>query len=176
MSANIKKNDQIDLKPGDSRIGPIIMITIGLLALVASFAESSLFGLLILPMLGLFFLVWGFMSHRFGLVVPGCILTGLGTPLFLGVRTFNLDGEDLGGAIIVGLSLGFVAITLIALLMHEKRTLWPLIPAAILGTMGVALMAGGDALNLVVILGRLWPIILVVIGGYLLLKPRERTD
>lgn len=176
MATDIKKNDEMDSKPGDERIGPIIMIVIGIVALIAMLTESEVAGLLILPALGLIFLIWGFLSRRFGLVVPGCILTGLGVPLFFGRQTFGLDGEDLGGLIILGLGLGFVAMTLIAPMMREKRLLWPLIPGAILALMGVLLMIGGEALNVLATVGRFWPVILLVIGVYLLLKPREERQ
>ncbi len=176
MATHIKNNDQIDMKPGDERIGPVIMIVIGVLALIAMLTESEVVGLLILPALGLVFLVWGFMSHRFGLVVPGCILTGIGVPVFLSEQVLNISGEDTGGLVVLGLGLGFAAMTLIAPMMREKRLLWPLIPAAILGIVGVLLIIGGEALKVLETAGRFWPVILLVIGVYLLLKPREHTQ
>ena len=60
--------------------GGLILIAIGLIALVGQFVTISLpadFGLLIVPGLGALFLVWGILTRKAGLVIPGGILSGV---------------------------------------------------------------------------------------------------
>jgi hypothetical protein len=174
MTAKVKHNEQPSLDSRERNFGPILLIVIGVLALLLNLFQVTAFGLLILPVIGLLFLGWGIYADRFPMMIPGSILTGLGGALFIGVQLLHMGGSELGGLLMLGLSLGFVAIAIIAPLMGQRRHLWPLIPAAVLGVVAVALLA--DNLNLLVWLGSAWPLILIVIGVYLLVKKRGQSQ
>lgn len=171
LNVNIKHNEQPLLDPHERNFGPILLIVIGALALLLNVFQVTAFGLLILPVIGLLFLGWGIYAHRFPMMIPGSILAGMGGALFIGVQLLHMGGPELGGLLMLGLSLGFAAITLIAPLMGQHSHLWPLIPAAVLGLIAGVLLANN--MNLLVVLGSAWPLILIAGGIYLLLKKSE---
>jgi hypothetical protein len=172
MSEKIKHDEKFE--PRDQRFGGLLLIGVGLLVLLANVTRADLFGNLVLPGLGIIFLVWAFYTHRIGFAIPGCILTGLGVGVLITQRVPSLAGELSGGVIVLGLAAGFLGITLITPLFNEKRAWWGLIPGGILGLVGLLLIIGGDALRWLELLGYLWPLILVVIGVYILFGPRFR--
>ncbi|TMC02880.1 MAG: hypothetical protein E6J35_08105 [Chloroflexi bacterium] len=106
-------------------------------------------------------------TRRYGLLIPAGILTGLGAGILL---------EDFGATrepVALGLGLGFLAIygvDLIALRSPERARWWPLIPGAILTVIAGAGGAFGDEGGRALQQG--WPVVLIVIGGWLLLRRR----
>jgi hypothetical protein len=109
--------------------------------------------------LGAAFLVGYFRSRAYGLLVAGCILLGLGFGA-VGERS-SIDFTNFSS---FGIGLGFLAIFVIDTMYRGSTHWWPLIPGGILLVMSV-----GDlrALRLLV---RGWPLILVLIGVFLLLR------
>ncbi|MBZ0286891.1 MAG: hypothetical protein K8I30_04705 [Anaerolineae bacterium] len=172
MSEKNKRDDE--LEPRDRNFGGILLIGIGLLVLLINLTKSDVFGVLILPVLGIIFLAWGFYTHRIGFAIPGCILTGLGLGVFIITRDLGLTGDTQGGIVVLGLAAGFAAITLITPYFGEKRAWWALVPGGILGLVGVLLVIGGDAMRWLEAIGYLWPLILVAIGVYILFGKRLR--
>ncbi len=176
MSENVNKDEKPVEDPRDKYFGAFILIAIGLLALVANLTQSELLGVLIVPMLGLIFLAWGLFSRRFEFIIPGCILSGIGFSILLSIEILKLQETVAGGVVILGLALGFVAITFISTFISPHRHFWALIPGAVLGVVGVLLLIGGDAMKLLTILGQFWPVILVAIGVYVLIQPKKRIQ
>ncbi|MEO8606274.1 MAG: hypothetical protein ABI690_00205 [Chloroflexota bacterium] len=172
MSEKVKRD--AELEPRDRSFGGILLISIGLLVLLVNLTRSDIFGVLILPALGVIFLAWAFYTRRIGFAIPGCILTGLGAGLLLVTRVPSLAGESGGGVIVLGLAAGFLGITLISPFFGEKRAWWGVVPGGILGLVGALLLIGGDALRGLELIGYLWPLILVAIGVYILFGHRFR--
>src|SRR5438309_11453802 len=121
----------------------------------------------IVLVIGLVFVAAYAATRRYGLLIPAGILTGLGAGILL---------EDLGVTrepVVLGLGLGFLAIygvDVVARRSPPRAPWWPLIPGAILiavaGAGGAFGDEGGRAIQ------QAWPIILVVIGAWLLLRDR----
>ncbi len=106
-------------------------------------------------------------TRRYGLLIPAGILTGLGAGILL--EDFGVTPE----AVVLGLGLGFLAIygvDLIARRSRERARWWPLIPGAILTVIAGAGGAFGDEGGRAIQQG--WPVVLIVIGGWLLLRRR----
>ena len=117
--------------------------------------------------LGLIFLVSYFVSKRYGLLVPGGVLTGLGLGEILdpSVRAFG-DGEQLG------LGAGFLAIYFIALAYQRNTHWWPLIPGGFLILSGLDLTEEAAEY-----LFDNWPLMLVLVGVFLVIAGlRSRRD
>jgi hypothetical protein len=172
MTDKVKRDEE--LAPRDRNFTGLLLVGIGLFVLLLNLTRSELFGVLVLPALGVIFLAWAFYTRRFGVAVPGCNLLGLGIPIVLTQNHSTLKDENSGGLFVLGLAVGFVAITFIAPLFGEKRAWWALVPGGILGLVGVLLIIGGDALRWLEVLGYLWPLILVAIGVYILFGHRLR--
>ena len=114
----------------------------------------------------IFFLVGGaflaayFYRREFGLLVPACLICGMGVGM-LGEDTFFRGYH----ATLVGLGIGFVAITLIALLYQGRFHAWPLIPGVVLLLLGIP---HTDRILHHALTN--WPLILVALGVLILVR------
>jgi hypothetical protein len=106
-------------------------------------------------------------TRRYGLLIPAGIMTGLGAGILL---------EDIGAKgepAMLGLGLGFLAIYAVDALTSGARApgrWWPLIPGAIItviaGASGTFGQEGARAIE------QGWPILLIAVGAWLLLRRR----
>ena len=112
--------------------------------------------------LGGAFLVGYFRSRSYGLLVAGCILLGLGLGA-LGERS-SIDFRSFSQ---FGLGLGFLSIFVIDTIYRGGAHWWPLIPGGILLVTSI-----GDTRALRMLVEG-WPLILVVIGIFLLFRSRR---
>jgi hypothetical protein len=151
----------------------IALIAIGLLLVFVQAFDLNIPGWLFLGGLGLIFLVWGLLTRTFGLVIPGGVLGGIALGVFLTELPLDgMTGTASGGLFLLGFSLGWALMTLLSPLTIEHVQWWPLIPGGIMAAIGAILLLGGFGLQLLTLIGVAWPLILVVIGVYLLLKRR----
>lgn len=159
-------------------IGGLLLIGFGLLLLLNQFAELPLFDNLAIFFvlgLGLFFLLWGVVSREGGLIIPGGILTGIGTGIVLVAGPFNLeDGELSGGIFMAAFAMGWVLITLFTALFTDETQSWALIPAAVMALVSGALLIEGPFMVALEWLGRLWPLALIA-GGIAVLWGARRA-
>lgn len=130
----------------------LIVIGLGLLALqfVEGLGESVM-----LFLIGGAFIAGYFYRRSYGLLIPGCILMGIG---------LGSVGEsaliDIGGLSSVGLGVGFVAIYLIDLVYSGATHWWPLIPGGILIVQGLS--EGSRTFERLFEVG--WPLIIIFVG------------
>ncbi len=134
----------------------LILLGIGLLALQRSEGLGDAFALFLI---GGLFVAGYFYRRSYGLLIPGCILLGLGLgavgeSTFPGVSDFSQ----------LGLGAGFVAIYLLDRAFRGTTHWWPLIPGGILLLTGLATLS--EDLGRVVEVG--WPLLLVLAGLLLL--------
>ena len=148
-----------------------ILILVGLLSLVSNLPGINLHGWF-LPALGLVFLAAGIFQRKFGLLIPGGILLGIGAGSMLIEGPFHYMADPArGGLFLVVFGAGFALISLAGLLVN-RRTLWPFIPGGIMAAIGLALMAGEPGLEVLKFASFLWPIALIAFGAYLILRKR----
>lgn len=152
-----------------------VLIAVGLVSLAAQFIdlEGLSIGLLVVPTLGLIFLLAGILTHEGGWLIPGGILTGIGAGIYLiGGPYENMEGTLPPGIFLLTFAAGWGLITLLSAIFTRETLWWPLIPGGILAAIGAALAAGGAALQALEFVGRFWPLALIGFGIYLLLKRR----
>ncbi len=147
-------------------VAGIALILTGIFALIAVFTSADLFGLLFLPAIGLIFLAWGIATRHARPIVPGGILLGIGIGVLL-AHFFTAAGFH-EGIFLLCTGLGFLIITPLSRMYTTKTELWPLIPGVILAALSIVFFVGGTALATVEIIGKFWPVVLIVIGAYLL--------
>ncbi len=147
-----------------------ILIAIGVFALLQQVVHLDL-GLYFLPLLALIFLLAGVLGRRYGLIIPGGILAGIGAGALLIEGPFKyLEDPARGGVFMITFASGWLLITLASLLIG-RQILWPLIPGAFMGLFGIILLTGQNSFLSTVA----WPVILIAIGLYLVLRRRELT-
>lgn len=157
--------------PRDRVALAIVLIVIGLGSLVAQVVQPTedvggwIVGLIGLGLLGAFAY-----TRQYGYLIPGGIMTGLGGGL-IASTAMDLTGEQTGGVIVLGLGLGFLAIWVIGSIVRvPENHWWPWIPGGILTVIGIVLMIGGEAVNIL----DYWGLVIVAIG--LLVLWRAWTD
>jgi hypothetical protein len=131
----------------------LILIFLGVAFLLAQYFE---FGpALFLTLLGLAFLIPYVFTRSYGLLVPGCILAGIGLGL-----VFDRPPVSTAIAVPIGLGLGFIAIFVVHLVVARQSAYWSLIPGGVLVLVGIA--EGVPYAQVLIEKG--WPLILVLIG------------
>jgi len=141
----------------DQWVGGAVLIAIGAALLLGQYVGDA--GRFILLGLGLVLLLLFVVSRNPGALIGGGIVTGLGVGVLLATE---LQDEAAGAAVLLGLGGGFVGVWIIgSLLRMDETRIWPLIPGAIMITIGVALLAGTEYLEA---LEWLWPVIFIVLG------------
>lgn len=158
-------------------IGGIALIVIGIFAFAAQFLRSENMAVVILGGLALIFAIWGIVVRNGGLLVPAGILSGVATGIWLVQSTmFQLAEEPRGALMILSIAGGFAMITILWYLVLQEFRVWPLIVAAILALVGIAIWVGGTALQMLTWVGQAWPLILVIIGASILWKAMQRKN
>jgi len=113
-----------------------------------------------------FFLVGGaflaayLLKREYGLLIPACIIIGLGVG-----ATLDSNEDLFSHSRRLGIGLGFVAIFVIALLYERRKDWWPLIPGLILVVSSID--NGAEMMKSLFREG--WPLILVVVGVLILM-------
>ena len=134
-------------------ISGVAIISLGL-ALYFLQRTQSLGNAAVFFIVGAFFLAAYLYRRAHGLLIPACILLGLGSG-----KMFEASDWSVGDATKLGLGFGFVAIFVIALLYERRSHWWPLIPGGILILLGFP-----DTEGVVAWMFENWPLILVFIG------------
>ncbi|MBI5879106.1 MAG: hypothetical protein HZB53_15775 [Chloroflexi bacterium] len=170
MNASLNVPPPTGVRPGRGPLGGIMLIVIGLIALLWQFMPNDTIALWFMPLLGIVFLTWGLLSREVGLLVPGGILIGIGAGVLL-MREWQMPDNSMGTSAIFMLTFaaGWALITLASWFIH-KTVWWPLIVGAILALVGVGLLFGKPALPYLEMAGKLWPLILVALGVWVLFK------
>lgn len=116
--------------------------------------------------LGLSFIVIYGVTRRqqWWALIPGGVLLTLG--IALGLEPL-VPGEAFVALFFLGIALTFVLVYLIP--NQEGPMRWALIPAGILGLMGIIFLSVASSLAMLV-----WPVLLILIGGYVVLRSFRR--
>lgn len=161
-------------------IGGLLLIGIGILFLLNQFFDlpglESMAIFFVLG-LGLFFLAWGVVTREGGLIIPGGILTGIGTGIALIAGPLDLGDGDISGGVFMGaFAMGWVLITIFTALFTDETQWWALIPAAIMAIISGALLIEGPFMVALEWLGKLWPLALILGGIAMLLGARKLSS
>ncbi len=151
-----------------------ILILIGIMSLLQQVIDMSY--LIFLPGLGLIFLAWGLLARKTGLLIPGGVLAGVGLGAYLVESPFaGITDPAKGGLVLLSMAAGWGLISLLSLFTEGSGIwiFWPLIPGGILALLGGTLMAGQPGLQVLEYVGMGWPVVLIAIGLYLVLRRKD---
>lgn len=146
-------------------------------SLAACFLFTSLrlvdFVLYIATGLGISFLLWGIFTSLFGLIIPGCLLIGIGPGIYIAWGNLGQpNGLTQTGIMLVWFALGWGLITIFSRLLNENFIWWPLIPGGILAVVGCGLYIGGNPSGAATFISNTTAAGLIILGLYLLLLRR----
>lgn len=150
-----------------------ILVLVGIVSLLPRFVNLP--GTALLIVLGLVFLAWGLLTRSSGLLIPGGVLTGIFAGATLVEGPFaQLADPARGGVFLAAFACGWVLISLLSNYTESPRVgwSWPLYPAAVLGLIAGALLAGDLGLRALELVGYVWPVALIGLGLFLVFKRR----
>ena len=150
------------------RVLATVLFLVGAFAL-ADGQMSLDFGRSMPLLIGLAFLGASLVTGEWGLLVPGGIMTGLGT----GVLLQRAYGEQ--GLFFLCFAGGWLLIVVLSWLRFGKKVWWPLYPGAIMLLLGLAQLGGAEYRHWWRELRPYWPYAMIVGAAFLFFaKPRSR--
>jgi hypothetical protein len=146
-----------------------ILVAVGLLALIYTLIQNDTSGAIFLFALGVILLAWGMLQHKTEPLASGSVLLGMGAGVLLtGNGTTSANSAGHTPVLLLCVGLGFALIALLSLRFAARRFWWPLLPGGILMALSAAFFLGGVPLVVAEVIGKVWPLLLVGAGGYLL--------
>jgi hypothetical protein len=125
--------------------------------------------------IGLALLAWGLITHLVGLIIPGCLVPTIAAGVFSAWADAPALATNSGyaltqtGTMLVWFAFGWILITIVSRMSHEKLIWWPLIPGGILAMVGWGLYIGGNPGNALSFISNTGSVALIIFGAYLLL-------
>ncbi|HZW03490.1 MAG TPA: hypothetical protein VFF68_06165 [Anaerolineaceae bacterium] len=153
-----------------------ILVMVGLLVLATQFADFN--GFYFLPVLAGIFLFWALLTRTTGLLVPGGILSGISAGILLTENVVTASEPAKGGLFLLAFAGGWVLVSLLSLYTEGPRNwmAWPLIPGGIMATIGSLLLWGETGLTVLEYAGQGWPVVMIAIGLYLILRRKNPEE
>ncbi len=149
-------------------VAGLVIAGIGLFFLAGQLEPNI--GRFVTMFIGLALLAVFVVTREYGFLVPGSILTGVGIGIVLDSAA---TGEAESGVMMLAIAGGFLGIWVLGSLYRlPQNHWWPLIPGGILTLIGLVQMTRTDVAGAL----RLWPVILIVIGAFVLAKAITRRD
>jgi hypothetical protein len=143
-------------------VGPAILIVIGIAALANNLGFDSFAGNFASLAIGGAFLVAYAVSRRYGYLVPGGILTGVGVGL-VAASLLRVADADTGAYAAIGGGVGFLLIYALDLLVSGSADRWwPVIPGSLMVVAGAGMLTGNQ--ELMRQLGLWSPVLLIGLG------------
>jgi hypothetical protein len=156
-------NEVESKKAAGSRHTPIIagimLVLAGATFLAGQYVDIKIMTLA-LPMFGVLMLGAGVFRRSSGWMIPGGILTGVG----LGVLLIEDTALDEDAVLLLTIAFGFALITVLSRLFAERALYWPLIPGSLMALVGVGFLLGGVWMQVLEVIGSLWPVGLIAVG------------
>lgn len=171
---NLKKHNREGLAWG------LVLVLIGIVALAGQFVEFSWpdsWGVFFLAGLGAILLILGIVKREAGWIIPGGIISGIGWGIVAIEGPTNLfSGLEDGGVFMLSFAAGWVLITLLTAVFTDETHWWALIPGGIMALIGATVLWGGLFTNILELLGKLWPLALIIAGIGVLWNARREKN
>lgn len=157
-----------------------VIIGLGVFFLLGQFVPDI--GRSIPLLIGLIFLAAFVVRREYGLLIPGCIIAGVGVGVLLAEA---VDDQWSGAVVLLSIAGGFVAIWLVSMLLRlgdrewptgpsreaARALWWPLIPGGIMALVALVVLAEeGFESDLL----RWWPLIIIGAGVVVLASAWSR--
>lgn len=161
-----KSLDELKTNHRHELVGGGMLILLGIIFLIGQWLPEAI-GMMIPLFIGLVLLFWGVVVRHAGPIIPGGIMTGIGVGILLTEQLFPAANEAI---FLFGFAGGWVLITIMTALFTKETHWWPLIVAGIMIVVGAAATWGGFLLTLLSWAGNVWPVALILVGIYLILR------
>ena len=118
------------------------LIVSGVMFLLARYFQIPWLSLLIVPMFGIAFLIAGITRKQIGLLIPGCILIGLGVGAFILLAPFfNLETIQKYGYLIAAFGMSWLVVAGLIYFYKREIAWWAVLISAISLSIGLCLLS-----------------------------------
>ena len=158
-----------------SNIGPALIVLGG--ALLATRVLE--FGALAFPFLSAVLIAIGTLRRESAWFIPGGILAGIGLGDYLTEVSFlasNLSEGAATGVFLLSFALGWVGVFALSKRFGDVPNTWALIPALVMTIIGTLLLSAGVGERVLEAVSYAWPLGLVAVGAYLVLRTQANHD
>ena len=158
-----------------SNIGPALIVLGG--ALLATRVLE--FGVLEFPFLSAVLVVIGTLQRESAWFIPGGILAGIGLGDYLSEASFlasSLTEKAATGVFLLSFALGWVGVFALSKRLGDAPNAWALVPAIVMSVLGTLLLSAGAGERVLEVASYAWPLGLVAVGAYLVLKTQTNHD
>jgi hypothetical protein len=153
--------------------GGIALILIGIALLLNQWLDI---GSYLVLLIGAGFLVWGVLSRKGGLIIPGGVLSGIGLGILVTEGPRIIPVANPNGLFLICFALGWFLITLLTGLFTSRTQWWPIIPGGIMAILGAAVLLRGDPRIWQEYSGWIVSLILILLGVYLIVRRNRPTN
>ena len=133
-------------------------------------------GALELPFLSLVLVAIGLFRRESAWFIPGGILAGIGLGDYLSEASpfATFLGDDSSTAVfLLSFALGWAFVFALSKRFGDVPNTWALIPALVMSVIGVLLLSAGIGERVLELVGTLWPLGLVALGGYFVVRTQR---
>jgi hypothetical protein len=149
-------------------VAGLVIAGIGLFFLAGQLEPDV--GRFVTMIIGLALLAVFVITRQYGFLVPGSLITGVGIGVALGSAA---DGQEASGLMMLAIAGGFLGIWVIGSIYRlPQNHWWPLIPGGILTLIGLVQLSRADVTASL----RMWPILLIIGGAFVLARAIGRRS
>ena len=116
------------------------LVAAGGVLFLDQYLKTGWLSLFILPLAGLFLYIWGIRERMESLLVWGGVLLGLGLGWAVVQRNTHASLVWQGGSLLLLFAMGWLAVAAGTRFFTKRTDWWALIPAGVLGGLGIALV------------------------------------
>lgn len=128
------------IRPQFRSIAGGLLVVAGAMLFLDQYMKTGWLSLVIMPGAGLFLYIWGIRARLESLLIPGGILAGLGLGWAMAMRNPQAGLDWQTGSLLIFFALGWLAVTAGTRVFTVKTDWWALIPAGVLGGLGIYLL------------------------------------
>jgi hypothetical protein len=151
----------------------VVLLGLGIFALAQRYLGPDWTQLVVLA-IGLALIVAAFASRTWGMLVAGCVLTGLGSGV-VARALVDFDRAGRAGIFFVCFGAGWFLLWILSAIGFKRRETWAIIPGGALMLVGLTQLFHPDLKFYLRIASDLWPYAAIAAGiGLLLLSVRKR--
>ncbi|HPH95423.1 MAG TPA: hypothetical protein PKW33_05740 [Anaerolineaceae bacterium] len=154
----------------------LILILVGAALLIAPYLN---FGYYFMAVLGVIMLALGVFTREEGWIIPGGVVGGIGLGIITTASPLSAAFGQIesGGIFLLSFAAGWFIIPLFSVLFTKSRNYWAFIPGSIMAVIGaLILLKDVGGLTALELIGKVWPVILIIIGVSILIKAFRKSD
>ena len=153
--------------PRERRVTALALVAIGVVIAAGSLVPS--FGPYVVLAIAIVSVAAFLVTREYGFAVPAGVMGGIG--IGIGLAAGSIDAAAAGGGFMAALAAGFLATWVLGLVaVPAERHPWPLVPAAITGTIAIAALTG---LPVIATFANTGAVVALVTAGVVLMLRRD---